>query len=93
MSRYSQRKKLYDRQDGICAYCFNEMTFDNNRPNTVTRDHVIPRSKGGPSSMFNLIGVCATCNQLKSDKPLLEFLTHITGGHPDFHPMFHRFLA
>lgn len=46
MSRYSQRKKLYDKQDGICAYCFNQMTFENNRKNTVTRDHVVPVSRG-----------------------------------------------
>lgn len=93
MSRYSQRKKLYDNQDGICAYCFNKMTFENNQRNTVTRDHVVPVSKGGPRAMFNLVGACSSCNGLKSDTPLIDFLVRITGGLPHLHPMFHRFPA
>lgn len=34
----------------------------------MTRDHVIPRSKGGPNRMHNCQTMCAPCNRRKADK-------------------------
>jgi len=51
------------------------MTMRLNKPNTCTIDHIIPRSRGGPTSLFNLAGACATCNHDKADRPLHEFLS------------------
>ncbi|MFT4217291.1 MAG: HNH endonuclease [Micropruina sp.] len=48
------------RRDGhACAYC--------GRP-ASTRDHVIPRSRGGPTSWLNLVAACAECNGVKRDR-------------------------
>lgn len=36
-------------------------------------DHIIPISKGGLSTMGNMVFVCRPCNQAKSDKSLRQF--------------------
>lgn len=48
------------RRDGHrCAYC--------GRP-ASTRDHIVPRSRGGPTSWLNLVAACAACNGFKRDR-------------------------
>ena len=42
-----------------CAYC--------GRP-ASTRDHIVPRSRGGPTSWLNLVAACAACNGFKRDR-------------------------
>ena len=51
-----------------CVYCNVPLTRDN-----LTRDHVIPRSKGGGGG-DNLVPSCAPCNRAKADHSLLRFL-------------------
>lgn len=41
----------------------------------VTLDHVIPKSKGGPSNMSNYTLATYEFNQLKGNKPMKDFLT------------------
>lgn len=52
-----------------CWYCGK--TFDDK--NKLTLDHVFPRSKGGDSSMDNLMPVCRKCNSSKGDKDVLQW--------------------
>ncbi|HOQ54045.1 MAG TPA: HNH endonuclease [Micropruina sp.] len=48
------------RRDGFrCAYCGRR---------AATRDHVVPRSQGGPSTWLNLVAACASCNGRKRDR-------------------------
>ncbi len=48
------------RRDGhACAYCGGPAS---------TRDHVVPRSRGGPTSWLNLVAACADCNGFKRDR-------------------------
>lgn len=82
--------RLFNEQSGLCAYCGKEMTLHLGKPNTITRDHVIPRSKGGPTEAWNLYGACLTCNSRKGDKPLIAFLAIITDGRPEEHPLYRR---
>ncbi len=51
-----------------CAYCDEKLTRDN-----LTRDHVIPRSKGGGGG-DNLVPSCGPCNRAKANHSLLYFL-------------------
>ena len=48
------------RRDGFrCGYCGGPAD---------TRDHVIPRSRGGATSWTNLVAACADCNGRKRDR-------------------------
>lgn len=90
MSGTAQRLRLLRRQGGRCAYCLSDMTMQNGLNNTATRDHIRPKSRGGPSSDFNMVAACYKCNSLKGDMPLLKFLQVMTGGLPHMHPMFNH---
>jgi DNA-directed RNA polymerase subunit RPC12/RpoP len=59
-------RELFRRDQYLCAYCgkiFKELS--------LTRDHIIPRSKGGVDKWTNVVTACETCNHKKDDQ-LLE---------------------
>lgn len=51
-----------------CWYCGAPAT-----PAGLTRDHVLPLSKGGADSADNIFMVCARCNSSKRDSDLMEW--------------------
>lgn len=53
----------------MCAYCGVRLTR-----RTMTRDHVIPASRGGTSEPSNLVPCCEPCNRAKANRSLLRFL-------------------
>jgi len=59
-----------------CAYCDEDLTRNN-----LTRDHVIPRSKGGGGG-DNLVPSCAPCNRAKANHSLLHFLVRRRSSQP-----------
>lgn len=65
--------KLFKNQDGKCHYCRRNMTLDVDRHNSITRDHIIPRSRGG-GGLENITGACFRCNNLKGDMTGSEFM-------------------
>ena len=52
--------------DGICRYCGSR------KP--LTREHLIPKDKGGSSLSHNSIPACQSCNSSKSSKDLWVWL-------------------
>jgi len=58
LSRYN----IYRRDDYKCLYCGSK--------ETLTLDHVIPRSKGGLNSWTNLATCCMKCNISKGNSTL-----------------------
>lgn len=62
------KRKLTERQwrilvrayEGACAYC-------GRKGMTLTRDHVVPITKGGLDTRDNVVPSCAPCNEKKSD--------------------------
>ena len=54
-----------------CAYC-GKATWESRARFEI--DHVMPRSKGGPTNVGNLVWACRACNQAKADKNLDTFL-------------------
>jgi len=46
-----------------CAYCGQVFVLHD-----LTYDHVVPRSKNGPHTWWNVVGACKACNQLKADR-------------------------
>ena len=55
-----------------CYYCRDSLN-DKNR----TRDHIIPKSKGGLLSNGNKVFACRTCNKWKGDYTLEEWLEKV----------------
>ena len=53
------RDGVLRRDQHICAYC-------GGRADTV--DHILPRSRGGGDTWFNLVAACQSCNGLKGDR-------------------------
>lgn len=49
---------------GKCSYC--QIVYP---ASELTRDHVWPKSKGGPNAKWNLALACRACNEKKADKP------------------------
>lgn len=79
-------EELYERDNGICYLCgkpcdWNDkeekngvIVYGNNYP---SRDHVIPKSKGGEHSWENLRLAHRLCNTRKSNIPLVKKITKI----------------
>jgi 5-methylcytosine-specific restriction endonuclease McrA len=66
-NRYTSKKpigllELYQRDGGICAKCGLPVDYSQ-----ATRDHHIPKSRGGSNKRSNLNLMCATCNRLKAN--------------------------
>jgi len=56
-------RELFHRDRQICAYCARE--FPSGK---LTRDHVIPFSRGGKDTWMNVVTACRSCNERKSDR-------------------------
>src|SRR5436305_10327245 len=57
------RRAVFARDRWTCQYCGGVR-------GTLTIDHVVPRSRGGPSSWENIVTCCAPCNRRKGDRLL-----------------------
>lgn len=64
---------LGKKSNGRCWYCGTHFTAKQ-RP---TRDHLVPRSKGGLTVGRNLVLACTGCNGAKSDMSLETYRRHI----------------
>ena len=60
-------KKLYDDQEGKCAYCFKYVNTN------YHIDHIVPLSVGGCSNIENLVVSCPQCNLKASNKVFDSF--------------------
>lgn len=57
------RRNLYRRDDYACQYCGRQPGVER-----LTIDHVLPRSRGGPTSWENCVVACEPCNGHKADR-------------------------
>jgi hypothetical protein len=55
--------RQYERQGGLCAICGEWRA-----PAGMTRDHIVPRAKGGGTDWDNIQLTCEPCNSAKGDK-------------------------
>lgn len=55
------RRNLFRRDDHRCQYC-------GRRGSDLTLDHVLPRSRGGPTTWENVVACCRGCNARKRDR-------------------------
>ncbi|MGD8909146.1 MAG: HNH endonuclease [Chromatiales bacterium] len=54
-------RALFARDGYLCLYCGKSFSS-----RELTRDHVIPRSRGGADRWSNVVSCCHRCNHLKS---------------------------
>lgn len=65
----TKKRDVFFKTDGMCAYCGKELD-----PFLMWHvDHVIPSSRGGDNSLFNLLPSCRSCNIRKNNKTPIEF--------------------
>jgi 5-methylcytosine-specific restriction endonuclease McrA len=56
-------QKLFARDKHFCAYCGHHFPDDN-----LTREHIIPTSRGGSDTWMNCITACRCCNGRKANR-------------------------
>lgn len=67
------RQAVFDRDGGVCVYC-------GRRTGIMTCDHVLPVSRGGSSTLDNLVTACLACNTSKSTKTPEEWRVQVRHG-------------
>lgn len=56
-------KTLFRRDQNLCAYC-----GDSRPVSDLTRDHILPSSRGGANNWMNCVTACSSCNKHKDDR-------------------------
>lgn len=72
---------LFARDQYRCQYCGRHMTEFKPRE-ALTRDHLVPLSRGGTNDWTNVITACSPCNTRKGNR-----LPEEIGMHPLTHPI------
>lgn len=62
-SRTSTLRQLFNLYDGTCQYCLKPMPYAN-----ATKDHALPKSKGGANHDGNIVLACKRCNNKKASR-------------------------
>jgi 5-methylcytosine-specific restriction endonuclease McrA len=76
--------KLFARDRRVCAYC-GQHTHDDH----LTREHIVPTSRGGEDTWMNCITACRGCNGRKGSRLVQEcrmellYLPYIPSLHED----------
>ena len=60
-------RALFRRDGHTCMYCLTELP-----DRQLTRDHLIPMSRGGIDEWINVVTACRVCNQKKADRLVHE---------------------
>jgi 5-methylcytosine-specific restriction endonuclease McrA len=69
-------RALFKRDRHTCAYCVQKFP-----ESKLTRDHIVPMSRGGRNAWSNCLSACARCNHLKGAR-----LLHEIGWQPAYIP-------
>jgi len=56
-------RTLFRRDQQICGFCGQH--FETKK---LTRDHIMPQSRGGKNTWMNLVTACSGCNKIKADR-------------------------
>lgn len=56
-------EKLFARDRQVCGYCGDHFPHE-----ALTREHIVPVSKGGPDHWMNVVTACRSCNHRKGNR-------------------------
>jgi len=79
----AQRFSLWHRGQRTCHYCGLRLTLEPGHQNTLTLDHKIPISAGGPNKPFNYAAACGPCNATKGSMSEADFRRVLRQRQPD----------
>lgn len=71
----AKRKRVYQRDNGVCAYCKRRLSFED-----FCIDHIIPLARGGNNEECNLTVSCMKCNLKKHTMTADEFKAVMKDG-------------
>ena len=71
----AQRMAIYLRSDGRCQLCDSAIQLS-----TFHADHIVPWSKGGPTTLSNAQALCPPCNLAKSSTMSVPYDNHLPPG-------------
>jgi 5-methylcytosine-specific restriction endonuclease McrA len=60
-----QVEELIERDGAACVWCGREVWLRD-----LTREHVVPRSRGGAMTAENAVVACRPCNKRRGSKPV-----------------------
>ena len=86
--------KLFARDRHLCAYCGHAFRWDD-----LTREHILPVSRGGKDTWMNCITACRPCNGHKGNRLAeeagmsLRYLPYVPSLHEDMILRGRRILA
>lgn len=86
--------KLFARDRHLCAYCGGLFRSDD-----LTREHIVPTSRGGQDTWMNCITACRSCNGQKANRlpeearMTLHYLPYVPSLHEDMILRGRRILA
>ncbi len=86
--------KLFARDRGMCAYCGHRFHLED-----LTREHIVPTSRGGVDTWMNCITACRPCNGHKGNRlpeelsMSLMYLPYVPNLHEDMILRGRRILA
>ena len=83
------KRNLFIRDDHQCQYCGRGANQLSSKEE-LTRDHIIPRKRGGPNTWENMVTSCSSCNHKKADLTL-EQIGYILKSKPYAPSMFEIF--
>jgi len=61
-------------QNMTCLLCSGEMTFERGHKNSVSLEHLIPKSLGGESEPHNYGASCERCNNKRGSESIESFV-------------------
>ncbi len=64
-------ERLLELGGGTCAWCGYDLSKTNARP---TRDHIVPKIKGGPTRLENEVAACGSCNGKRGTTPPAQWI-------------------
>ncbi|MBD5463965.1 MAG: HNH endonuclease [Lachnospiraceae bacterium] len=69
-----ERKRVYDKCNGHCAYCGCELEYKN-----MQVDHARPLKIGGADEIENMLPACRSCNHYKATLDVEGFRRYLAG--------------